>query len=77
MDLPDNNTGWRSKWFYITDQRPALSKRNGHKPEKIPEWDLQLTSHEMDDVKELLTLVSDLKKKVLAGASMGMHFVDA
>jgi hypothetical protein len=28
---------------------------------KIPEWDLQLSSHEMDDVKEVLVLVSDLK----------------
>jgi hypothetical protein len=26
MDLQDNTTGWRSKWFYIPDQRPALPK---------------------------------------------------
>jgi hypothetical protein len=28
----------------------------------------------MDDVKELLTLVSDLKKKVLAGGFVAMSF---
>jgi hypothetical protein len=36
MDLPENTARWRSEWFYITDQRSALSKRTRHKPEKIP-----------------------------------------
>jgi hypothetical protein len=26
MELLDNNNGWRSDWFYIVDQKPALSK---------------------------------------------------
>jgi hypothetical protein len=42
MNLPDNTTGWRSEWFYIADQKPAPPKRTWHKPEKIPEWDLEL-----------------------------------
>jgi hypothetical protein len=25
-DLPDSTVGWRSDWFYITDQKPALLK---------------------------------------------------
>jgi hypothetical protein len=74
MDLPNNTIGWRSEWFYIADQRSALPKRTEHKPEKILEWDLPLTSREMDDVKELLTLVSDLKKKGLTGGSVVMSF---
>jgi hypothetical protein len=57
MDLPNNTTRWRSEWFYIADQKSALPKRIGHKPEKIPEWDLALTSREIEDVKELLGLV--------------------
>jgi hypothetical protein len=60
-DLPNSTVGWRLDWFYITDQKPVLPKRTRHKPVKIPEWDLQLSSHEMDDVKEVLVLVSDLK----------------
>jgi hypothetical protein len=36
-NLPDNTAGWRSEWFYIADQLPALPKRTGHKPFKIPE----------------------------------------
>jgi hypothetical protein len=43
----------------------VLPKRTRYKPEKIPEWDLQLTSHELDDVKELLPLVRDLTNKGL------------
>jgi hypothetical protein len=72
MDLPDNTTWWRSEWFYIADQKPALPKRTGHKPEKIPEWDLVLTSQEIEDVKELHCLVSDLQKKGLTGGLVAM-----
>jgi hypothetical protein len=43
-DLPDNIARRRSDWFYVADQLPALPRRTGHKPVKIPEWDLVLTS---------------------------------
>jgi FMN phosphatase YigB (HAD superfamily) len=74
MDLPDNTAGWRSEWYYITNQQSVLPKRTGHKPEKLPERDLQLTSRELDDVKELLPLVRDLKKKGLIGDSVARSF---
>jgi hypothetical protein len=74
MDLPDNTVGWRSEWFYIADQKSTLPKRTEHKPVKINEWDLQLTSREMDDIKELLTLVGDLKKEGLTGGVVVMSF---
>jgi hypothetical protein len=60
-DLPDNNAGWRSKWFYIADQLPGLPRCSGHKPVKISEWDLGLSSREDDDLKEVLELVKNLK----------------
>jgi hypothetical protein len=41
---------------------------------KIPEWDLQLSSHEMDDVKEVLVLVSDLKERDVTGGSVARSF---
>jgi hypothetical protein len=50
-DLPDNTTGWRSKWFYIVDQLPGLPRRTGHKPVKINEWDLGLSSRDLEDLK--------------------------
>lgn len=74
MDLPDNTAGWRSEWFYIADQKPTPLKHTGHKPMKINEWDLKLTSHEMDDIKQLLTLVGDLKKEGLTGGVVAMSF---
>jgi hypothetical protein len=43
-DLPDNTARWRSEWFYIVDQLPGLPHRTGHKPVKINEWDLGLSS---------------------------------
>jgi hypothetical protein len=60
-DLPDNNSRWRSEWFYIVDQLSGLPYRSGHKTMKISEWDLGLSSHEADDLKEILELVKDLK----------------
>jgi hypothetical protein len=30
-DLPDNTAGWRSEWFYITDQIPGLPRWTGHR----------------------------------------------
>jgi hypothetical protein len=73
-DLPNNIAGWRSKWFYIADQLPALLKRTGHKPVKIPEWDLGLSSHEADDIKEILELVKDLKDRGVTGGSVAKSF---
>jgi hypothetical protein len=39
--------GWRSEWFYIADKKPALPKGTGHRPEKITEWDMPLSSRKM------------------------------
>jgi hypothetical protein len=60
-DLPDNTSGWRSEWFYIVDQLPGLPHRTGHKPVKISEWDLGLSSRDLEDLKGVLELVEDMK----------------
>jgi hypothetical protein len=73
-DLPDNTTGWRSEWFYIADQIPGLSRRTGHKPVKISEWDLGLPTHDLEDLKEVLQLVSDMKKRGVTGAAVARSF---
>jgi hypothetical protein len=61
--LPDNTARWRSEWFYIIDQLPGLPRRIGHKPVKISEWDLGLSSCDLEDLKGVLELVNDLKKR--------------
>jgi hypothetical protein len=73
-DLPDNTAGWMSEWFYIADQLPALPRRSGHKPVKISEWDLGVSSHEADDIKEVLELVKDLKNRRVTGGSIVRSF---
>jgi hypothetical protein len=73
-DLPDNNFGWRSEWFYIIDQLSGLPHRFVHKPVKISEWDLGLSSRDTEDHKEILELVRDLKSQGVTGASVTMSF---
>jgi hypothetical protein len=60
-DHPDNTAGWRSEWFYIADQIPGLPRRTGHKTVKISEWDLGLSTRELEDLHGVLELVTDMK----------------
>jgi hypothetical protein len=73
-DLPNNTAGWRSEWFYIADQLPGLPRRTGHKPVKINEWDLGLSSHDLAELKPVLELVSELKKQGVTGAAVARSF---
>jgi hypothetical protein len=41
---------------------------------KILEWDLGLSSHEADDIKEVLALVEDLQKWGVIGGSVARSF---
>jgi hypothetical protein len=73
-DLPDNTAGWRSEWFYIADQIPGLPRRTGHRPVKISEWDLGLSTREQEDLKGVLELVSDMKSQGVTGAAVARSF---
>jgi hypothetical protein len=73
-DLPDNTAGWWSEWFYIADQIPGLPRWTGHRPVKISEWDLGLPICNLEDLKEVLELVSDMKKQGVAGAAVARSF---
>jgi hypothetical protein len=73
-DLPDNTAGWRSEWFYIADQIPGLLRRTGHKPVKISEWDLGLSTRELEDLKGVLELVNNMKSRGVTGAAVARSF---
>jgi hypothetical protein len=73
-NLPDNAVGWRSEWFYIAYQLPGLPHRTGHKPVKIHEWDLGLSSRNVGDLKGVLELVGDMKKRGVTGAAVARLF---
>jgi hypothetical protein len=70
-DLPDNTAGWRSEWFYIADQLPGLPRRTGHRPVKINEWDLGLSSRDLKELEGVLELVGDMKKQGVTEARCG------
>jgi hypothetical protein len=72
--LPDNTAGWRSEWFYIADQIPGLPRRTGHKTVKISEWDLGLPTRDLEDLKGVLELVSDMKKRGVTGVAVARSF---
>jgi hypothetical protein len=73
-DLPDNTAGWRSEWFYIADQIPGLPQRTGRRPVKISEWDLGFPTRDLEDLKGVLELVSDMKKRGVTGAAVVRSF---
>jgi hypothetical protein len=73
-DLLDNTAGWRSEWFYIADQILGLPHRTGHKPVKISEWDLGLPTCDLEDLKGVLELVSDMKEQGVTGAAVARSF---
>jgi hypothetical protein len=66
--LPDNTARWRSEWFYIADQIPGLPRQTSHMTVKISEWDLGLPTRDLEDLKGVLELVSDMKKRGVTGA---------
>jgi hypothetical protein len=41
---------------------------------KIPEWDMGLSSREVDNIKEVLALVENLKKRGVTGSSVARSF---
>jgi hypothetical protein len=73
-DLPDNTARWRSEWFYIVDQLPGLLRRTSHKPVKMNEWDLGLSSRDLEGLKGVLELINDMKKWGVTGAAVAMLF---
>jgi hypothetical protein len=73
-NLPDITVGWRSEWFYIADQIPGLPRRTRHKLVKISEWDLGLSTRDLEDLKGVLELVSDMKKRGVTGAAVVRSF---
>jgi hypothetical protein len=73
-DLPDNTAGWRSEWFFIVDQLPGLPRHTGHRPVKINEWDLGLSSRDLKELEPVLELINELKKHGVTGAAVARSF---
>jgi hypothetical protein len=60
--------GWRTKWFYIKDQKISSSDKYGIAPfdasqelKKLASWDSPPTEAEMEEIKPLLARIQELK----------------
>jgi hypothetical protein len=60
--------------FYTVDQKTALLKRTGHRPVKIRTWDIPFSFREIEDLKELLAILVNLKRRGLTGGVVAMSF---
>jgi hypothetical protein len=60
--------GWRTRWFYIKDQKNSPSDKYGLAPfdasrelKKLASWDSPPTEAEMEEIKPLLARIQELK----------------
>ncbi|RLN09993.1 hypothetical protein C2845_PM11G17540 [Panicum miliaceum] len=66
--LPTNHSGWRSLWFYIGNNAPALPERTPGKAVWRPEWNEKLNPNQMLQVTKLLELIKEHKDAGVTGA---------
>jgi hypothetical protein len=72
--FPSNLPGWKNHWFYIENHAPHLPTKSNRPPVVRPEWNLEPSGGDMDQVRELLNIIEALKKKEVTGASVMFVF---
>jgi hypothetical protein len=60
--LIDSNQDWKSKWFYVTNHHPELSKPSGKQPKHRPWWNTEPTMQEGIQLPELLAKIKALRE---------------
>jgi hypothetical protein len=73
--------GWRTKWFYIKDQKNSSSDKYSIAPfdasqelKKLASWDSPPTAAEMEEIKPLLAHIQELKSG-RGGALLGTQLM--
>jgi hypothetical protein len=73
--------GWRTKWFYIKDQKSSSSDKYGFAPfdasqdlKKLVSWDSPPTEAEIEEIKPLLARIQELKSD-RGGALLGTQLM--
>jgi hypothetical protein len=73
--------GWRTKWFYIKDQKSSSSDKYGivafdasQELMKLASWDSPPTEAEMEEIKPLLARIQELKSGK-GGALLGTQLM--
>jgi hypothetical protein len=77
--------GWRTKWFYIKDQKSSSSDKYGITPfdasqelKKLASWDSPPTEGEMEEIKPLLARIQEPKSGrggALSGTQLMVFFL--
>jgi hypothetical protein len=73
--LIDSNQDWKSKWFYITNHHPELSKPSGKQPKHRPWWNSEPTMQEGIQLPELLAKIKALREARLRAEHVAFNFM--
>jgi hypothetical protein len=73
--LIDSNQDWKSKWFYITNHHPELSKPSGKQPKHRPWWNTEPTMQEGIQLPELLAKIKALREAGLRAEHVAFSFM--
>jgi hypothetical protein len=71
--LIDSNQEWKSKWFYITNHHPELSKPGGKQPKHRPWWNTEPTMQEGIQLPQMLLKIKALREAGLRAKHDGSH----
>jgi hypothetical protein len=72
--FPSNLPGWKYHWFYTENHAPQLPGKTNNPPVVRPEWNLELSRGDMDQVEELLDVIEALKMMGVTGESVMFSF---
>ena len=64
--------GWNIRWFYMKQSHPAIRCNVDHILENQRSWPEKLSSADMDQVRELLSLIKGIK---MNGALVAASFI--
>jgi hypothetical protein len=72
--FPSNLPGWKNHWFYSENHAPQLPEKTNNPPVVRPEWNLEPSGGNMDQVEELLDLIEAHKMMGVTSASVMFSF---
>jgi hypothetical protein len=72
--FPSNLPRWKNHWFYIENHAPQLLAKSNNPLVVRPEWNLELSRGDMDQVEELLDIIEAQKMLGVTSASIMFSF---
>jgi hypothetical protein len=72
--FPSNIPRWKNHWFYIKNHTPQLPEKSNSPPVVRPEWNIELSRGDMDQVEELLDTIAAHKLMGVTNASVMFSF---